>query len=172
MIVLRITYHFRGIDMDNVEERVEAGVEAIEEFNVARDEEFKQKKREAAQRFKERRAAEKEERRALSASLMEYLKNEGFWDQLSDEHKNFLQGMCSAATAQHNNNNSLFNKIFGDNPQVGDTVTLREAFERTLKGKNNIDFYVKKWLEKGIVVSFEENTENLMESVYKIDSLA
>lgn len=157
-------------EFDNVEERVEAGVAAMDELEAQKKEEFKQRKREAAQRFKERRAEEKVRFKEDVKALTTELHDSGIWDQLSDESKRIIT-KWSTPKPDAIGGTSFFNKMFGDNPQVGDSVTLREAFERTLKGQNNIDYYVtKRWPERGIIVKFEKN-DNILESTYTIESL-
>lgn len=130
---------------------------------------FKQAKAEAAQRFKERRAAEKEELLKKSAEIIEELKAGNAWDILSESSRTFLTGLATGKAASNNNN--TFNVIFGASPKVGDTVTLAEVFNKTLKGKSNIDFYCRKWLEKGIVVEFKQNFDNILDSVYEITKM-
>jgi hypothetical protein len=58
--------------------------------------------------------------------------------------------------------------IFGATPKVGDSKTLRTIFEKTLKGKSAIDAYVKKWAEKGIVVEFNKDSVDILNSTYTI----
>lgn len=130
---------------------------------------FKQAKAEAAQRFKERRAAEKEELLKKSAEIIDELKAGNAWDILSESSRTFLTGLATGKAASSNNN--TFNVIFGASPKVGDTVTLAEVFNKTLKGKSNIDFYCRKWLEKGIVVEFKQNSDNILDSVYEITKM-
>ena len=61
--------------------------------------------------------------------------------------------------------------MFGDNPQIGASFTLNEAFQKTLKGKSNLDFYVKRWAEKGTVVTFKQDAENILNSVYTLEAI-
>ena len=129
----------------------------------------KEANKEAAKRFKERRAAEKADRIVKAKELIAYMQDKGYWDELSDDLKDFLNGMANPGSAA--GNSSLFKTIFGDNPQVGESVTLQEVFNKTLKGKSNIDFYVKRWAEKGIVVSYEADAANLLNSKYVITAL-
>lgn len=65
---------------------------------------------------------------------------------------------------------SFFNKVFGDNPKVGDKITLMDYMKKTLKGKADFDAYVKKWAEKGIIVKFDAGA-NMFESTYTIEKL-
>lgn len=158
--------------MSDSMERVEAGVEAMDELKAKKLAEFKQKKKEAAERFKEARAKEKAERIEGAKKLIATLKDNGLWDELEEEHHTFLNSLVAAGNSQNAGGMSFFTKMFGADAKVGTSVTLREAFERTLKGQNNIDFYVsKKWPEKGIIVKVEKNDENVLETTYTIESL-
>ena len=127
-------------------------------------------KREAARRFKERRAAEKVNRIVKAKELIDVLKADGTYDKLSEDLKAFLNGMANP-TGSASGNSSLFKTIYGDNPQVGDAVTLKDIFNKTLKGKSAIDFYVKKWAEKGIVITFEADSADILNSKYVITAL-
>ena len=123
-------------------------------------------KREAAQRFKERRAAEKDERVKKAQSIKDKLISGGFYDKLDEENKAFLEELINGKTVV--NNSSLFNSIFGASPKIGDSKTLKEIFEKTLKGKSVIDAYVKRWAEKGIVVELNKDTTDILNSTYTI----
>lgn len=127
-------------------------------------------KREAARRFKERRAAEKADRTVKSKELITYMKDNGYWDDCPAELQSFLNNMANPASTAANNS-SLFKMLYGDDPKVGDSITLGDAFNKTLKGKSAIDSYIKKWAEKGIVVSFELNSDNMLQSTYTIEAL-
>lgn len=130
---------------------------------------FKENKRAAAKRFKEKRAAEKAERIENAKRFIEEVKADGRWDTYSEQNKAFLISLTVESVG--GSNEPVFKKIFGENPQVGDTVTLFTAMQKSLKGKNNIDHLIKKWAENGTVVSYTANKENVLESVYKIEAL-
>ena len=127
---------------------------------------YKKAKREAAQRFKERRTAEKEERVKKAQAIKDKLISGGFYDQLDEENKVFLEELINGKTTV--NNSSLFNSIFGASPKIGDSKTLKEIFEKTLKGKSAVDAYVKRWAEKGIVVNFNKDPADILNSTYTI----
>jgi Seryl-tRNA synthetase len=133
-------------------------------------EEFKQKKREAAKRCKENKAKAKEEIIAESKALIDELKKAGLWDKVSEKGRALLDKLANPA-ASNGNTQSLFRTLFGDNPRVGTSITLKEAFDKTLKGKSNIDHYVKKWAEKGTIISFKKDEANMINSVYTIEAI-
>lgn len=157
-------------DKNQYEDGFDTEIGMVETVDAAQSK--KEAKAEAAKRFKERRAAEKADRIVKAKELIAYMQDKGYWDELSDDLKGFLNGMANpTAAGSAAGNSSLFKTIFGDNPQVGDSVTLQEVFNKTLKGKSNIDFYVKRWAEKGIVVSYEADAANLLNSKYVITAL-
>lgn len=161
-------------DKNQYEDGFNAGIE-MEETAAAVDVDAAQAKKEAkaeaARRFKEKRAAEKADRIVKSKDLIAYMQEKGYWDDLTDDLKGFLNGMANPTAVSSSGNSSLFKTLFGDNPQVGDAITLQEVFNKTLKGKSNIDFYVKRWAEKGIVIRYEADAANLLNSKYVIESL-
>lgn len=122
-----------------------------------------------AKRWAENKKAEREERTKNAQLFVKYLEERNQWAPLPDNLKKFLQDMANpVAAGQHNN--STFRLIFGDNAKVGDSITLLDAVKKTLKGKSNIDFYVKKWAENDTVVEFKQ-APNILESVYVIKAL-
>lgn len=133
-------------------------------------EKFKAAKKAAAKRFKERRAQEKVNRIEGAKKLIDVMKRDGIWDKLDDECKGFVNGLANPVSAAGNGTESVFTKLFGANPAVGASFTLSDAFNKTLKGKANIDHLVKKWSEKGIVVSFKKNDTNILDSVYTLEA--
>ena len=148
-----------------VAETKEAGMTEAEKL-----EKFKAAKRAAAKRFKERRAQEKVNRIEGAKKLIDVMKRDGIWDKLDDECKGFVNGLANPVSAAGNGTESVFTKLFGANPAVGASFTLSDAFNKTLKGKANIDHLVKKWSEKGIVVSFKKNDNNILDSVYTLEA--
>lgn len=67
---------------------------------------------------------------------------------------------------------SVFTKLFGNSPKVGDKITLQDAFDRTFKGKGQMDGVMKKLKEKnGIEIEFVFNKEKPALSTYEIKSL-
>ena len=141
--------------------KAEAEAEKLEKFKAA--------KKAAAKRFKERRAQEKVNRIEGAKKLIDVMKRDGIWDKLDDECKGFVNGLVNPVSAA-GGTESVFTKLFGANPAVGASFTLSDAFNKTLKGKANIDHLVKKWSEKGIVVSFKKNDNNILDSVYTLEA--
>lgn len=153
-----------------------AGVEVSDsavdtEREAEKLEAFKAKKREAAERFKNRKAEEKKERKEAAIEIVGMLKDEGIYDRLPERAKNFFSNIINGGASNGGGTSSLFKTLFGDNPQVGATITLNDAFTKTLKGKSNIDFYIKKWADKGTIVSFKQDAENILNSIYVLEAI-
>lgn len=104
--------------------------------------------------------------------LHKELCDKGLLDSLSFESKEFINYMLTKKpnTKDPKQDKSIFNILFGDSPSVGDSITLKEAFEKTYKGKKTLDIWLKRWQEKGIIVSYKETTP-LLESLYIIEAL-
>ena len=63
----------------------------------------------------------------------------------------------------------LFYKIFGDNPKVGDSATLGQVFERTLKGVDKMNDLMRRWAKQGrILVEYKFNEDDPLRSLYTI----
>ena len=54
--------------------------------------------------------------------------------------------------------NDTFTVLFGDNPQPGDKVSAKDMFDKTHKGFADMRKLMKKWAEKGITVTFDEES--------------
>lgn len=133
--------------------------------------EQKAAKAEAAKRFKERRAEEAKARVENAKALIKYMQDKKIWDSLEQKFKDFLNGLANPVARTSSGTNSLFNKIFGDSPKVGDKKTLMQIFEATFKSKADVDRQVKEWAKKGIVVEYT-SAANTLESTYTIKALA
>jgi hypothetical protein len=153
---------------------------ALEEDNAEREkedrEEFLARKREASKRFQERKAKKAKEQYENGLALRDELVNEGIFESLSKESRDFVLELCQDPATKAESPRgiagpSVFTTLFGDNPKVGDTLTLEQVFNKTYKGKATMDTWLKRWSEKGISVSFTPNKEKFLESIYRIDAL-
>ena len=156
-----------------VDTNVEAKVAAAKDAKAktpADIEKFKQQKKEAAERFKERKAAEAEAAMKNAKEYTDFIKKNGMYDKLPENLKAYVDSL-TAPKKSVSANGGLFNTLFGAAPKVGDKITLKDIFDKTLKGKTAIDFYVKKrWAEKGIVIEYVQKQPQIM-SEYVIKSL-
>lgn len=135
-------------------------------------ERYRAQKKEAQARFKERRERELQDRKAGAAALKKELTEGDWWDDLSDPSRAFIDTLIEGRESRRIATSSgIFRAMFGEEPDVGAEVTLNEAFARTLKGKAALDGVLRKWAAKGIVVSFTENPDNILESVYRLEGL-
>jgi len=148
----------------------------VDQMDIVKDEDAaaklearKAKKREAAAQYKEQKAKEKEDRIKGGKAIIEEMKSKNIFDKLSDAAKEFLNGLANPVPAA--NNASLFVQLFGVNPKVGTKITLTDAFTKTLKGKSNIDHYTKIWAAKGTIVTFTQDKENILNSVYTLEAI-
>jgi hypothetical protein len=66
----------------------------------------------------------------------------------------------------------IFNKLYGTEPKVGDSITLQFVFDTCYKGKGQMDSLMKKWREKnGVEIDFVFNKEKPALSTYTIKAL-
>lgn len=129
--------------------------------------EFRQKKAEAAKRFSER---QKERKAALAKAAKEIVENKMF-NTLSKEAQDFLNDVLNPVKASGFGGQSFFNKVFGDNPKVGDKITVMEYMSRTFQAKKKLDNSLKDWAEKGIIVEFKEDKADGTKSTYTITKM-
>lgn len=128
---------------------------------------FKAKKAAAAKAFAER---QKERKENLIKFAKEVIANKGF-ESLSAEAKKFFNDCANPVVrTAGGSNQSFINKVFGDTPKVGDSITLLDYMKKTFKSKADLDKAVKLWAEKGIVVEFKAAASQL-ESTYTIKAL-
>ena len=137
------------------------------EHAADKDAAFKAKKKAAAKAFAER---QKERKENLVKFAKEVIANKGF-ESLSAEAKKFFNDCANPVVrTAGNSNQSFINKVFGDAPKVGDSITLLDYMKKTFKSKADLDKAVKLWAEKGIVVEFKA-AANQLESTYTIKAL-
>ena len=138
---------------------------------AVKDEEFKQKKREAAKRHKERKEAARKAQIEAAKRFIDELKKANLYDKISDGSKKFLDDIANPKTASRGSGASVFKTLFGDAPKVGARVTLKEAFTKTLRGKTNLDNFVKRWADQGTIVTFKEDKADMLNSAYVIEAI-
>lgn len=146
-----------------------AAASQTNERTAAKIAELKAKKKEAAKAWKERKDKEAAARKETAAKLIEYLSNKKV--ELPEEFSKLLNDIANPTTHTSGGIGSLFEKLFGSNPQVGQKVTLIEVFNKTYKSKAELDRAVKNWAEKGIIVEFKA-APNMLDSTYTITKLA
>ena len=91
------------------------------EHAADKDADFKAKKAAAAKAFAER---QKERKENLVKFAKEVIANKGF-ESLSAEAKKFFNDCANPVVrTAGGSNQSFINKVFGDTPKVGDSITL------------------------------------------------
>ena len=107
----------------------------------------------------------------IRAGAQRILSNKKIVNQLDASDVAFLKWLDrepGASTA----GGSTFTKLYGTEPKVGDKITLQDAFDKTFKGKSQMDSVIKKLKEKnGIEIVFEFNKDKPALSTYTIKSL-
>ena len=134
---------------------------------AAEAEDKKKAKAEAAKRWKEKKQQQAADRIESAKKMIGRLEKSGLFAKLDPEDQAFLKGLAEPKAAAASGNTGLFATLF-PNAKVGDSITLDQVFAKTLKGKTNIDHYVKKWAEKGIIVECKEDKTDLRKSTYTI----
>ena len=134
---------------------------------AAEAEDKKKAKAEAAKRWKEKKQQQAADRIESAKKMIGRLEKSGLFAKLDPEDQAFLKGLAEPKAAAASGNTGLFATLF-PNAKVGDSITLDQVFAKTLKGRTNIDHYVKKWAEKGIIVECKEDKTDLRKSTYTI----
>lgn len=128
------------------------------------------KKRETARKCNAKKKEKEAKQRERAAKLKNELVSKGIFESLSEESKLFLKSISTEQPSVRGGN-AFFVQLFGRNPQVGDKITLKSAFNKTLKGKATIDLSVRRWAAKGIKIQYNPNEQMLTESTYEIVAL-
>ena len=141
-----------------------------ETMDAAKIAELKAKKAESAKAWKERKDKEAAERVETTKGLIKFLADKKV--ELPEQYAKLLNDIVNPVKrSSGSSNNGLFVKLFGAEPKVGDSVTLIDAFRKTLSDKAKIDRYVKQWAEKGVIVEFKAEAD-MLKSTYTIVKLA
>jgi hypothetical protein len=116
-----------------------------------------------------KRQAAKKEAYDKSIALRAALKDAGAWDILGDDLKAFVNDTLCADPANKqrvNGGDTMFNLVFGTDAQVGDQVSLRTAFSKTLKGEDTLkNVWLKRWEKAGIKVTYNRATGGSFDDV-------
>ena len=137
--------------------------------DAAKDAEFKAKKAAAAKAFSERQAALKKERAEAVKALQDFAAKNKV--ELPKIVQDWIVKETAVRTGGGFGGVSLLNKVFGDTPKVGDSITVLAYMQKTMKGKDVLDKKIKEWAEKGIVVEYTDNADKL-KATYTIKKLA
>lgn len=132
------------------------------------------KKAEAIARFKANRAAKQKAAFENALKLRDELVKGQFLDRLTKEAKEFVLSLCKDPAEKAKGGGfggpSVFSILFGDNPTVGQKVTLEEAFNKTYKGQSTLNLWVKRWADKGIEVKINP-APKMLDTTYEIVKL-
>mgnify|MGYP007056213358 CR=1 FL=1 len=128
---------------------------------------FKAKKAEAAKAF----TARQKERKEKLIKLAKDIISKDLLGKFDTELQKFIQEAANPSVSTGFGGTSFLNKVFGDNPKVGDKITLFDYMEKTLHSHETLDKYVKEWAGKGIIVECKE-AANALETTYEIKKLA
>lgn len=128
------------------------------------------KKRETARKCNAKKKEKEAKQRECAAKLKDELISKGIFETLSEESQLFIKSISTEQPSVRGGN-SFFTQLFGSNPKVGDKITLKSAFNKTLKGKATIDLSVRRWADKGIKIRYNPNEQMLVESTYEIMEL-
>ena len=97
----------------------------------------------------------------------------GVYGKLSPEAREFFSIYISKSEMDGHKYPPTIYKMFGCDPAVGVSCSLREAMQRLYKGKNEINFMLRRWYEKhGIDVVYEPAEDgNALEGRYVIKAM-
>lgn len=137
---------------------------------VEKDAEFKAKKAQAAKDWAARKKAEAEKRIELSKKAIDYIEKNNV--KFPEDLVAWLKGMANPTARSTSGTGSFFNKVFGNDPKVGDKITVMAYMQKTFEAKSKLDKYVKEWATKGIEIDVQENKANPLETTYTIKKLA
>lgn len=117
---------------------------------------WRDKKREYCRDYQRRRRKELLFVRERALLVYNELVRMGVYPQLSDEAKEFFDVYVHREKMDMYPYPPTLYKMFGKAIAPGVSCTLKEAMQRLYKGKNEINYLVKKWVEKhGVRISIE-----------------
>lgn len=135
----------------------------------------KAKREEAYRNYKAKRAEKQKAAYENALKLRDELSKAGMLDKLSASAKEFVLSLCKDPSERAKSGGfggpSIFSVLFGDNPKVGQKITLEEAFNKTYKGKSTLDLWVKRWADKDIIVECTVDPVKMINTTYTIKSL-
>lgn len=116
--------------------------------------ERKAKKLANDKRLKELHKQEAIDRTKKAGEFLKLIKENKMFDKLPPDMQKFVTDLAVPPVTR--NVTSVFETLFGTTPKVGDSITLMDVFNKTMKGKAQIDHFIeKKWKPNGIIVEFE-----------------
>lgn len=164
--------------MEQVAHKTAQGVKPQTNEKATADEakkaaDFKAKKAEAAKRFAENQKKRKEDLITYSKKLIELhtAKKINLPEDVATFFGNIANPPVKAASASASRA-GFFEKVFGNEAKVGDSITLLDYMKKTLQAKGQLDKAVKQWAEKGTVVEFVEDKAQPFNSKYVIKAIA
>lgn len=97
----------------------------------------------------------------------------GAYQQLSDEAREFFELYIHREEMQQRRYPPNMYKMFGSHIAPGVSCTLKEAMQRLYKGKNEINFIVRRWRDRnGVIIDMEPSDSGAaLEMRYVIRSL-
>ena len=137
---------------------VQANQHAAEK-KVLDAEEQRKKKAESAKAWKEKKDAEEKLKQETAKEFIKFLADKKI--DVPEKFSKLLNDFAYKASRNSGSGNTIFNKLFGDTPKVGDSIELVEVFRRTYKSAAEINRLCKEWKAKGIEVEFEQASDNL-----------
>lgn len=129
--------------------------------------------KERAKSFAERRRRELAVVKEMMVRMYEELVRIGAYSKLSDETREFVDVYVRRQEKEAMRYPPNIYKMFAWDVRVGASCTLREAMQRLYRGKNEINFFVRRWNSKnGITIDIvpDENGSQL-DSRYVISSM-
>lgn len=136
---------------------VQANQHAAEK-KVLDAEEQKKKKAESAKAWKEKKDAEEKLKQETAKEFIKFLADKKI--DVPEKFSKLLNDFAYKTSRNSGSGNTIFNKLFGDAPKVGDSIELIEVFRRTYKSVAEINRLCKEWKAKGIEVEFEQASDN------------
>lgn len=148
----------------------QAAGNAVAPKSAEKDAEFKAKKAAAAKKFAENQKKRKEEL-VKHAKVLTDLQSKGTIKMPEDTAAFFAAIANPPVKAAGTSRTDFFEKVFGNEAKVGDSITLMDYMKKTLQAKGTIDKAIKTWAEKGIVVEYQENKAEPFNSKYVIKAM-
>ena len=138
-----------GTDFRRMSPPEEEAVDSYGRMLAERQEEKHRRKKERCRDYARRKRKELDMVSSRAPLVYSELVRLGVYGKLSDEAKEFFDIYVHREEAAQRPYPPTLYKMFADEVYVGASCTLKEAMQRLYKGKNEINFLIRKWAKAG-----------------------
>lgn len=134
---------------------------------AAKEADKKALRREQIRRAVARNSRKRKEFKQSTMRLVREIADAKLLPQFSQDSQDFIKRLLRNPAAREG---TLFNKVFGAEAKIGDSITLEEFMKKTLLAKSRLDGYLLRWKAQGIEIEVKTQ-EKILDTVYTITKI-